>query len=69
VSTYKEQIADRKYFVLVRDEEILGTFGNLAKVCRFMKKRGDFASYNTLSRKRDYPISYKNYVIHKVKHY
>ena len=66
--TYKEQIKDKRSFVLLQNSEVLATFGNLKKVCNFMGGK-DFPKYNTLVRKKEYPISYKDYSIYKVKHY
>jgi len=55
-------------FVLQEGCEVLGTFGNLKKVCVFMKGK-DFPKYNTIVRKKEYPITYKDYKVFKVKHY
>lgn len=68
MSTYKEQRDSRQYYVLIKDCEVLGTFGNLKKICEFMAGQ-DFYSYNTIIRKKDFPILYKGYKIFKVKHY
>jgi hypothetical protein len=68
MSTYKEQLKNKKTYVLLKDCEVLGTFGNLKKVCAFMEGK-DFYSYNTIVRKKTYPIIYKNYTVFKVKHY
>ena len=67
MATYKEQIKDRKSYVLLKDFEVLGTFGNLKKVCEFLKDE-DFYSYHTLVRK-ELPVAYGEYKIFKVKHY
>ena len=66
--TYKEQKENKKAFVLLKDCVVLGSFGNLKKVCDFMNGK-DFYSYNTIIRKKEYPILYKGYKIYKVKHY
>ena len=63
VSTYKEQRDSKKYFVLLKDCNVLGTFGNLKKVCEFMKGK-DFYSYHTLV-KKEFPVTYKEYKIYK----
>lgn len=68
MSTYKQQRDNRHYYVLLKDCEVLGTYGNLKKICEFMKGQ-DFYSYNTIIRKKDFPILYKGYKIFKVKHY
>ncbi len=66
--TYKEQQENKKYFVLLENGVPLGTFGNLKKITEFMNGR-DFPSYWTLVRKKEYPIVFGTYSIHKVKHY
>ena len=68
MTTYKEQQKDRTNFVLLENGNVLGTFGNLKKVCDFLQKK-DFYSYNTVVRKKDFPIIYKDYSVWKVKHY
>ena len=65
--TYKEQQKNKKYFVLLKDGVPLGTFGNLKKITEFVTDE-DFPSYWTLVRKSEYPISYNQYLIYKVKH-
>lgn len=64
MSTYKEQQANKHIFVLVKDCEVLATFGNFRKLC-------DYAgiSYNTYIRKKEYPFKAKDYNIFKVNHY
>lgn len=68
MTTYKERQENLEYFVLLEDCNVLGTFGNLKKVCDFLKGK-DFYSYNTIVRKKTYPVVYKNYKVFKVKHY
>jgi len=70
MTTYKERQANLKMFVLQKGCVVLGTFGNLKKVCDFLKDE-DFYSYNTIVRKKDedYPVNYKEYIVSKVKHY
>ena len=68
MSTYKEQKDKKKSFVLLKDCEVLGVFGSLKKVCDFMNGE-DFYSYNTVIRKKEYPILYKGYKIYRTKHY
>jgi len=65
MSTYKEQQANKKSFVLLKNGIVLGTFGNLKKVTDF----NEYFSYWTLSRHSDFPIKYKGFEIYKVKHY
>ena len=67
MTTYKEQQKNKQYYVLLSNCEVLGTFGNLKKVCEFMNGQ-DFYSYHTLV-KKDFPISYNGYKLFKVKHY
>ncbi len=66
--TYKERQENLEYFVLLDGDNVLGTFGNLKKVCDFLDGK-DFYSYNTIVRKKTYPVIYKNYKVFKVKHY
>lgn len=68
MSTYKEQIKNRTNYVLLEDGIVLGTFGNLKKICDFMESR-EFPSYWTLVRKEENPIEFGNYRIFKVKHF
>ncbi|WP_138535694.1 hypothetical protein [Polaribacter aestuariivivens] len=64
--TYKEQQENKKAYVLLKDCELIGVFGNIKKVCDFMNGE-DFYSYNTLIRKKEYPILYKGYKLYKTK--
>ena len=64
MATYKEQQENRKSYVLLKDCEVLGTFGNLKKVCEYMSEK-DFYSYNTIIRKKEFPIIYKEYKVFK----
>ncbi|MCB0746790.1 MAG: hypothetical protein KDC90_04935 [Ignavibacteriae bacterium] len=66
--TYKERIKNKMNFVLVKDGEVLGTFGNLRKITEFVEDE-NFLSYWTLVRKENYPIEFGDYRIFKVKHY
>ena len=66
--TYKERQENLEYFVLLDGDYVVGTFGNLKKVCDFLDGK-DFYSYNTIVRKKTYPVIYKNYKVFKVKHY
>jgi hypothetical protein len=70
MNTYKEQQENKHNFVLMKGSEVIGTFGNLRKICNFVTDES-FPSYWTLVRKNeeDYPISAENYTIFKVKHY
>ena len=68
MSTYKEQQENKMSYVLLKDCEVLGTFGNLRKVCDFMDGK-DFPSYWTLVRKKEEIIKYDDFQIWKVKHY
>ncbi|MBV7268694.1 hypothetical protein [Winogradskyella luteola] len=68
MTTYKEQQENKMSYVLLKDCEVLGTFGNLRKVCDFMEGK-DFPSYWTLVRKKENPLVIEDYKIHKVKHY
>ena len=68
MTTYKEQRANLEYYVLLKDCEVLGTFGNLKKVCDFLEGQ-DFYSYNTIVRKKTYPVIFKDFKVFKVKHH
>lgn len=68
MTTYKEQLENKMSYVLLKDCEVLGTFGNLKKICDFMDGK-DFPSYWTLIRKKEYPLVFDSYKIYKVKHY
>lgn len=65
---YKDRMEKLEIFVLQYDNEVIGTFGNLKKVCDYMEDE-DFPSYWTLVRKKEYPITYKDFKIYKVKHH
>lgn len=66
--TYKERMKDKMNFVLIKNDVVLGTFGNLRKITEFVKD-DNFPSYWTLVRKDEYPIQFEDYRIFKVKHY
>ena len=68
MTTYKERKEKLENFVLLEGDNVLGTFGNLKKVCDFLEGK-DFYSYNTIVRKKSYPVAYKNYKVFKVKHF
>lgn len=72
MTTYKEQQKDKKYFVLLKANTPLGTFGNLKKVVEFIVdnfEEDGFPSYWTLVRKSENPIITGDYKIYKVNHY
>lgn len=68
MTTYKERQANLQMFVLQKGYVVLGTFGNLKKVCEYLEGE-DFYSYNTIVRKKEYPVTYGDYTVSKVKHY
>lgn len=68
MKTYKEQIENRRAWVLLQKDTVLGVFGNLKKLCDFMDGK-DFPSYWTLVRKKEDRIDWKDYSIQVVKHY
>jgi len=68
MTTYKERQENLEYYVLLENCDVLGTFGNLKKVCEFLDGK-DFYSYNTIVRKKNYPVTYKDYKVFKVKHH
>lgn len=68
--SYKEQQENKHNFVLMKENEVIGTFGNLRKLCNYVTDES-FLSYWTLVRKKDseYPLKSGVYTIFKVKHY
>ncbi|WP_044402508.1 hypothetical protein [Lacinutrix sp. Hel_I_90] len=68
MTTYKERKENQYNFVLVKNDLVLGTFGNLRKITEFINYDG-FPSYWTLIRKKKFPIKAGNHMIFKVKHY
>lgn len=68
MATYKEQMKDKQYYVLMHRDVVFATFGNLKKVCNYMAGQ-DFPKYNTIVRKKENPIIYKDYKLFKVNHY
>jgi len=67
---HQEYIGNRKSFVLLRNNTVLGTFGNLRKVINFMKDEKFYSYWTVIRIKEDkYPIVYQDYSIFKVKHY
>lgn len=66
--TYKEQIKNKRNFVLVKNDVVIATFGNLRKLVDFVKDE-KFPSYWTLIRKKKYPIIFNEYAIYKVKQF
>lgn len=67
MTTYKERIKNLEHYVLLENSDVLGTFGNLKTLCDFLDGK-DFYSYNTIVRKKTYPVTYKNYKVFKVSH-
>lgn len=68
MSTYKERMKDKMYWVLLDGNTVLGVFGNLKKLCDHMIDK-DFPSYWTLTRKKSNKFDYKGYSVQKVKFY
>ena len=68
MTTYKERMKNKMNFVLIKDDIVLGTFGNLKKIIEFVED-DKFPSYWTLVRKTENPIISDGYKIFKVKHY
>jgi hypothetical protein len=59
-----------KTFVLLENNDVKCTFGNLSKVVKYMiHKEVKFPSYWTLIRVKENPIIYKDYKIFRVTHY
>ncbi|CAL68052.1 hypothetical protein GFO_3108 [Christiangramia forsetii KT0803] len=67
MTTYKEQQEGKKYLVLVKEGEVIGTFGNLKKLSDYVTDE-KFYKYNTLIRK-EFPIVCLDYIIYKVDHH
>ena len=68
MTTYKERKENQYNFVLVKDDVVIGTYGNLRKITELVED-DNFPSYWTLVRKKEYPITFDRYKIFKVKHY
>lgn len=68
MSTYKEQKEKKFNFVLTKNGNVMGTFGNLRKITNYMMEE-KFPSYWTLIRKKENPIELEKYKIFRVKHY
>ena len=68
MTTYKERKEKQYNFVLVKDDIVIGTFGNLRKITEFVED-DNFPSYWTLVRKKENPIIFAKYKIFKAKHY
>ena len=68
MTSYKERKENQQNYVLLKDCEVLGTFGNLKKICDHMENE-NFPSYWTLVRKKEYPLVIDDYKIFKVKHH
>ncbi|TJY37712.1 hypothetical protein [Pontimicrobium aquaticum] len=68
MTTYKERKENQYNYVLVKDDIVIATFGNLRKITEFIKDE-NFPSYWTLVRKKEYPILASEWKIFKVKHY
>ena len=68
MTTYKERKENQFNYVLLKNNVVLGTFGNLKKITEFVENE-NFPSYWTLVRKKEFPIEYLDYSIHKVKHH
>lgn len=66
---YKEAKKSRQTLVLVKDNEVIATFGSLKKAIDYINHiEGLSVSYWTLSRKT-FPIDVSTFKIWKVKHY
>jgi hypothetical protein len=68
MTTYKERKENQYSYVLLKNDDVLGTFGNLRKITEIVED-DNFPSYWTLVRKKEFPIEFMDYRIHKVKHY
>ncbi|WP_233882228.1 hypothetical protein [Tenacibaculum piscium] len=68
MTTYKEQLKKKKYFVINDKNMTLGVFTNLRKLCEEMKmKDNTFPSYWTIIKiDRSKPIKVKDYVIQEL---
>ena len=65
---YEDGKKNRQTIVLLKNEEVIATFGNLKKVFEYLKDENDLPSYWTIARKQ-FPFSFGEYRICKVKHY
>lgn len=67
MNTYTDRKKAKRHYVLLKDCEVIATFGSLKKICNYM---GDaFPSYWTLVRREEFPIIVDDYKIFKVKHH
>lgn len=65
---YKDRKNNTFYYTLMKDCEVLGTFGNLKALCSFVEDE-NFPSYWTLIRKKEDLFYAGSYKIQRVKHY
>lgn len=67
MSTYKETIERKKYYVILEKNDVKGVFGNLKRACEFMQGK-DFPSYWTLVRKKMNRFDYKEYSLQIIRY-
>ncbi|MCV9387323.1 hypothetical protein [Reichenbachiella ulvae] len=68
MTTYQERKKNETKFVLLENDTVLGVFGSLTRMCKFMEGK-DFPSYSFLSKKKADRIDAKGYSIQKVRSY
>ena len=68
MNTYKDRKEKQRIYVLIKNNIVIATYGSLKKITELVKD-DNFPSYWTLVRKKENPIIFDDYQIHKVKHY
>lgn len=65
---YKQERENRKHYVLLKNGNFVGVFGNLKKLVDYgIDKFNDFPSYSTLIKKKTAKIVIGEYVIEETK--
>jgi hypothetical protein len=65
---HKDKIENQFTWVLTKEGRVLATFGNLKTLVEHCND-GNLPKYNTLVRKKDYPLGFGEYEIWHVKHH
>lgn len=65
--SYKERKAKAKYYVLIKDTEVIGLYGSLKNLCDTYKEiDSSFPSYWTLTRKKENRLDFREYSIQTI---
>lgn len=65
---HQDKVENQTTWVITDENGVLATFGNLKTLVDHYKD-SDLPKYNTLVRKKDFPLSFGKYQIWKVRHY